>query len=98
MNSWKLFSLYLVDTFKKEGLSDDNAKTKASHYNFWDSFGYKYEVLNLDFHENVFMKQSEPLEDNVFLNELWEILNKRRNSLFKHLSVTTAIILGMFWC
>ena len=87
--------MYLEDTFRKDGLSDDKAKVKANHYNFWDSFGFSYEVLNLQFRENVFMKQSEPLEDNIFLNELWENLNKRRSSLFKHLSVTSAIILGM---
>ena len=98
MNSWNLFSTYLEDTFRKDGLSGDKAKIKAKHYNFWDSFGYSYEVLNLQFRENVLMKQSEPLEDNIFLNELWEFLNKRRNSLFKHLSITTAIILGIFWC
>ena len=96
MNSWNLFSIYLEDTFRKDGLSGDKDKIKAKHYNFWDSFGYSYEVLNLQFRENVLMKQSEPLEDNIFLNELWEFLNKRRNSLFKHLSITTAIILGIF--
>jgi hypothetical protein len=91
--------LFLLTRFKKEGLSQNDAESKARYYNIWASLGYDYNNFKSDFQEKVLpANHKKPLEENKFLIALWETLNKKRTFLAKNLSVSTAINLGMFQC
>jgi hypothetical protein len=93
-NSWHPFFLFLVTHFMKDGITEDEAKSRARHYNFWESLGFNYGDLKRDFEKKV-----HPLkncgENNKYINNLWEYLNERRNILTKNVSVSTGINLGM---
>jgi hypothetical protein len=78
----------------KGGLSEDDAKSKAGHYNFWGDLGYSYEDLKSEMLTNIADFKPQVLDSNQYLHDLWECLSSKRHLLCKNISISTGINLG----
>ena len=97
IENWQPLFFFLLSRFRREGLSIDDAKSKAGHYNFWGSLGFIYSDMQSDVKSKVLpVKKNRwrALENCQYLQELWVILDLKRNLLAPVISINTGINLG----
>ena len=97
IENWQPLFFFLLSRFRREGLSIDDAKIKAGHYNFWGSLDFIYSDIKYDVQFKVLpVKKNRwrALENCQYLQELWVKLDMKRNLLDPVVSINTGINLG----
>ena len=96
-SAWQPLFFFLLSRFRREGLTTDDAKSKAGQYNFWGSLGFNYSDFKFDVEEKVLpakKRRWRVIENCQYLQDLWRFLNTKRDLLAPNVSISTGINLG----